>query len=440
MKPLQRITVTTMAIVGLLASSLGAVGVPNADAITWGVTKEDDPDYNTPGFPLPRLTEPNPISDFEFVPAMDNDVPALIQPLNDGGFRTDAPHFVSIGDSYTTTAFYGTTLAEPCFHNAIGFSYMVSKETGLPVRDAACAGANMKHYWHTGNSFVFPVPKRAQRLTIDRNSKLVVVSLGGNNVYADSMLPIIGACAVSWLLPPVHATYNPCERISAPELIVRMKSMLPALTYMYQDAKQRAAKDAVVIAMGYFSPLPDDTTNCWISRVAPEGDIGFLQRIFGLLNRQIRKAAKAAGVLYYNPSAEREAVNASCGAPFLRTLSLTGFPEVNVPLHPTLSGHWMMGKGVADLYKRELAARKRGTTIAPSTWRTSATERHYLRSAKFARLKDWRQGPPALDQMTLQEYHAKYWNAPNHDELDKQIARERKVRPHHSKARKTERE
>ena len=358
---------------------------------------------------------------------MDNDVPALIDPLNDGGFRTEAPHFVSIGDSFTTTAFFGTTLAEPCFHNAIGFSAMVGQQTGLPIRDPACAGANMKHYWHTGNSFVFPVPKRAQRLTIDRNSKLVVISLGGNNVYADSTLPIIGACAVSWLLPPVHATYNPCERISAPELIVRMKSMVPALTYMYKDAKQRAAKDAVVIAMGYFSPLPDDTSNCWISRVAPAGDLGFLQRVFGLLNRQIRIAAKAAGVLYYNPAAEKAAVNASCGAPVLRTLSLTGLPEANVPLHPTLPGHWLMGKGVSDLYKRELAARKRGTTLAPATWRISDTERYYLRSAKRSRLEDWRQGPPAIDQMTLDEYHAKFWNAPNHDELDKKIAREKKA-------------
>jgi len=72
-----------------------------------------------------------------------------------------------------------------------------------------------------------------------------------------------------------------------------------------------------------------------------------------------------------------------------------------------------MGKGVSDLYKRELAARKRGTTLAPATWRISDTERYYLRSAKRSRLEDWRQGPPAIDQMTLDEYHAKFWNAPN---------------------------
>lgn len=425
MGTIKKLTITLMSIAGLLAGSLGAVGIPEAHALTWGTTKDHDPDYNTPGFPLPRLTEPNLFTEFEFVPVMDNNVPALIEPLNDGGFRTDAPHFVNIGDSYSTTAFYGTTLAEPCFHNVFGFSYVVGQETGLPIRDAACAGANIKHYWHTGNSFTFPVPKRAQRLTIDRNSQLVVVSLGGNNVYPDSMLPIMAVCAASWLVPSVNAQGNPCEKKAAPELILRMKSMLPALTYMLQDAKQRAAKDAVVIAMGYFNPLPNDPSRCLLSRVAPRGDIEFLTRIFAYLNRQVRVAAKRAGVLYYNPQAEQEAVDGSCGAPFLRTLSLSGIPEANVPLHPTLAGHRVMGKGVASLYKRELAARKRGRTLAPATWRVSSTERHLLRSIKHASLADWRQGPPAQDQMTLDEYHAKFMNQPNHDALDKQIAREK---------------
>ena len=31
--------------------------------------------------------------------------------------------------------------------------------------------------------------------------------------------------------------------------------------------------------------------------------------------------------------------------------------------------------------------------------------------------------------MTLEEYHAKFWNAANHDKLDKQIAREQQTTP-----------
>ena len=432
MTSFKKIVIASLAVVGLVAGSLDTVGVPAADALSLRTTKDNDPNYNTPGFPLPEISSDKDTPKLNIIPVANNDTPALIQPLNDGGFRTDAPHAVNIGDSFTTSAFYGTTVMEPCVHNAIGFGYMLGKQTGLPLRDAACAGGNIKHYWHTGNSFIFPIPKRAQRLTIDRNSKLVVVSLGGNNVYSDAQLIELLGCAAEWFKPGASPDSNPCQQKLGPDMARRIKGLLPALTYMYQDAQERAAKDAVVIAMGYFNLIPDDSTNCALSAVAPKEDLAFINRIFGLLNRQIRKAAKAAGVLYYNPAAEKAAVDASCGAPFMRMLTLTGIPEANVPLHPTLPGHWVMAKGVADLYKRELAARKRGTTIAPSTWRLSKTERHFLRSIRFALLDDWRQGPLVLDQMTPQEYHAKYWNAPNHDELDKQIAREHRAAAHRS--------
>jgi len=45
------------------------------------------------------------------------------------------------------------------------------------------------------------LPKLAQRLTIDRNSKLVVVSLGGNSVYSDSQLLEMLKCATKWFWP-----------------------------------------------------------------------------------------------------------------------------------------------------------------------------------------------------------------------------------------------
>ena len=53
MKAFHKLTFALVAIMGLLASSLGIIGVPAADAVPWGTDKEDDPDYNTPGFPLP---------------------------------------------------------------------------------------------------------------------------------------------------------------------------------------------------------------------------------------------------------------------------------------------------------------------------------------------------------------------------------------------------
>ena len=197
----------------------------------------------------------------------------------------------------------------------------------------------------------------------------MVVSLGGNDTYTNSMIAVLAGCIASWSIPKYYNQGNPCARKMAPEMMPRAKALVPALTYMYKDAKKRAAKDAVVIAMGYFNPLPMNTENCLIDGPAPKGDLKFINEIFTVINRSIRTAAKKAGVLYYNPSAEQTYAQTSCGAPFARMISITGLPEYSVPFHPTLTGHYNAAEHVVKLYNQELTARQRGTTIAPQTWK-----------------------------------------------------------------------
>ena len=355
------------AAVSLLAGSVWGTGTGFAKEID-----PNDPDYNTPGFPLPTIENDendSPLTGGRIDWGITDDTPAPFTVLNYGGLPLPVDNFVNIGDSYTTTAFYATTLPEPCFHNAIGFATAVGAQTGLAVRDAACAGAGIPFYWHTMKSFQFPVAKAPQRLAIDKHTKLVVVSLGGNDTYTNSMIAVLAGCIASWSIPKYYNQGNPCARKMAPEMMPRAKALVPALTYMYKEAKKRAAKDAVVIAMGYFNPLPMNTENCLIDGPAPKGDLKFINEIFTVINRSIRTAAKKAGVLYYNPSAEQTYAQTSCGAPFARMISITGLPEYSVPFHPTLTGHYNAAEHVVKLYNQELTARQRGTTIAPQTWK-----------------------------------------------------------------------
>ncbi|WQD13184.1 MAG: hypothetical protein U1U88_001377 [Lawsonella clevelandensis] len=90
-----------------------------------------------------------------------------------------------------------------------GFATAVGAQTGLAVRDAACAGAGIPFYWHTMKSFQFPVAKAPQRLAIDKHTKLVVVSLGGNDTYTNSMIAVLAGCIASWSIPKYYNQGNP---------------------------------------------------------------------------------------------------------------------------------------------------------------------------------------------------------------------------------------
>lgn len=373
---------TSAALVGgLLAPSASAqastVSTPASTASAWTSTAATqtlaprwigDPWPDSPGFPLP-YTPPDGSGRLDF--GIRDTTPAPFTLLNYGGIPLKGPNFVNIGDSYTTTTFYGTTLVEPCFRNAVGFAPAVAAQVKLPPRDAACPGAGIENYWHTMKSFQFPVPKMPQRLAINKDTQLVVVSLGGNDAYTESMVALALTCVASWASPTERLSSNPCERRVGTRLFSRAKAMERALTYVLKDAKKRANKDAVVIAMGYFNPFPPAAEYCWERALAPVGDLKFVHHLFVTINESVRRAAKSAGVLYYNPAAEEAFARSSCGLPLYRLISISGLPEFGVPFHPTLTGHWNMSKHVSSLYEEELEARRHGRSIARQTWQVS---------------------------------------------------------------------
>lgn len=97
-------------------------------------------------------------------------------------------------------------------------------------------------------------------------------------------------------------------------------------------------------------------------------DIVFFREFVEELNHQMQLAARKAGVIFYNPSQYIDFNTSSCGAPFQRYIVTAGAPEINMPIHPTLFGHWKSADTVVNLYNQELQARKAGESIAPVTW------------------------------------------------------------------------
>lgn len=335
----------------LLVGSLGQTAA-------WA-SSEPNPEP-TPGFPLAgKYGYPDDKSDIS------DSTPTPYTVINYGGIPTKGPNFVNIGDSHTVTAWVPTTIPEPCLHNALGFAQVVGQKTGLDVRDASCAGAGIEHYWHTKNTYLGGIPKAAQRLAVNKNTKLVVASLGGNDTYDDPMAVVIAKCSEFW------AKKKPCADYLAPQMMVRTRALSPAMYYMLMDIKARAAKDAVVIGMGYYAPMPRNYKGCWADGLLPDGDLKLIHDYVVELNHQMQMAAKKAGVIFYNPSQYITFKTSGCGTPQERLITLTGLPEANMPIHPTLRGQWLSADTVVKLYNQELTARKVGKSIAPASWTVS---------------------------------------------------------------------
>ncbi|WP_276879645.1 GDSL-type esterase/lipase family protein [Lawsonella clevelandensis] len=348
----------------LLVTSTGhglAWADDNDDAAPGTVINEPGAETNpmpTPGFPLGgKYNYPAKGSDFN------DSTPAPYTVINYGGIPHKGPNFVNIGDSHTVTAWLPSTVpGDPCMHNEFGFAQVVGQKTGLPVRDASCAGAAIEEYWHTGSTFVGKIPKAAQRLAINKNTTLVVASLGGNDTYLDTAAELMTKCAKRW------KKGDACSPYLAPSMMGRARVLSPAIYYMLKDIKARAASDAIIIAMGYYSPFPKNFDGCPAEKIVPKGDIVFFREFVEELNHQMQLAARKAGVIFYNPSQYIDFNTSSCGAPFQRYIVTAGAPEINMPIHPTLFGHWKSADTVVNLYNQELQARKAGKSIAPATW------------------------------------------------------------------------
>lgn len=350
-KRLQRSLTAGLSAGFLLVGTLGQTAA-------WAAT-EPNPEP-TPGFPLAgKYDYPDDKSDIR------DSTPTPYTVINYGGIPTKSPNFVNVGDSHTATAWIPTTIPEPCLHNALGFAQVVGQKTGLDVRDASCAGAGIEHYWHTKPTYLGDIPKAAQRLAINKNTKLVVASLGGNDTYEDAMAVVVAKCTDYWKKKQACATYL------RPQMMSRAEALSPAMYYMLKDIKMRAAKDAVVIGMGYYSPMPRNYKGCWADGLLPAGDLKLIHDYVVELNHQMQMAAKKAGVIFYNPSQYITFKTSGCGTAQDRLITMTGFPEVNTPIHPTLRGQWLSADTVVKLYNQELAARKAGTSIAPATWTVS---------------------------------------------------------------------
>ncbi|MFJ4696386.1 SGNH/GDSL hydrolase family protein [Streptomyces sp. NPDC088766] len=198
----------------------------------------------------------------------------------------DGPNYVALGDSYASGAGLAGVTDTECDRTTAGYGAVVSRTSagaGRTFKNVTCSGATTAALWNSQGS------KPAQLNALTPNTKLVTLTLGGNDV---GFTGVLTTCVLVASSDPAG---SPCkkyftaggkdvlgERINAVEGRVR-----DALT----DIRRRSP-DAKVIVVGYPAIFPDSGVGCAEVPFA-KGDFSFLRDVTKKLNRALQRRATA---------------------------------------------------------------------------------------------------------------------------------------------------
>ena len=106
---------------------------------------------------------------------------------------------------------------------------------------------------------------------------------------------------------------------------------------------------------------------CWDNVLIGPADRAYINHVFKGINRAVRLAAHKAHVYSYIPGDHQIRLTSTCGLPFLRWASSTGFPEVTYPMHPTFAAAVTTAYAVSKIYLSKYPRHSRLTSsdIAP---------------------------------------------------------------------------
>ena len=276
------------------------------------------------------------------------------------------PHSVAIGDSYTTASFDPADLWEPCIRNVVDYPHLVAATTGLPLVEPACIGATGSGYWYPSRvKGTHVTVKAAYRDKLNKHTALATINLGLNDIMLAYHMKLVRECFAA-AYTNTNRRHSACQdRID--KTYRSLIAFLPLeLEGIYRDAKERISPNGMVIAIGYAEMFTPGGP-CWDNVLIGPADRAYINHVFKGINRAVRLAAHKAHVYSYIPGDHQIRLTSTCGLPFLRWASSTGFPEVTYPMHPTFAAAVTTAYAVSKIYLSKYPRHSRLTSsdIAP---------------------------------------------------------------------------
>lgn len=250
------------------------------------------------------------------------------------------PGYVALGSSYAAGA--GLGRLQPgspllCARSVGGYPPRLARRVGLPTVDMSCGGATAAHVLYGGQFFQGP-----QIRVVDRRTKLVTITVGGNDVgfIGDlSMLALRRATGpTAWLARRLWNGPKPDEARGYAALEATLDTLIGAIR-----ARAPAAR---VVLVTYPAVLPQRGTCPQLNLSAAEAER--MRPVERQLAEVTRAAARKGGAMLVDMNALSAGHDACSAAPWVHGWAAL----LDAPFHPTAAG----AKATADAIAARLTA------------------------------------------------------------------------------------
>ena len=266
---------------------------------------------------------------------------ATLVPPGPTGAQEPPSSYVALGDSYTAGPLIPLQETDPlgCLRSDHNYPHLVAAALGVSTfRDPSCSGAETEDM--TSPQGVDPGPNPPQFDSLDRDTELVTLGIGGNDI---GFSEIIENCFAS--TPTGHPCQDHYVVNGHDELAERIDNTAPKVAAVLRGIHQRAPK-ARVFVVAYLAILPESGPGCWPQLpIAPE-DVPYLRGIEKKLNAMLAEQAVAKGAAFVDAYAASIGHDA-CQLPGVRWVEPAVPASPAAPVHPNLFG--MQGYAAAVL-------------------------------------------------------------------------------------------
>ncbi|MFJ3230999.1 SGNH/GDSL hydrolase family protein [Streptomyces sp. NPDC086787] len=250
----------------------------------------------------------------------------------------DGARYVALGDSYTSGPLIPTQVDANCLRSDRNYPSLVAARREVSTfRDVSCSGATTAEMWKAQGT------NGPQLDALTRNTRLVTVQIGGNDVGFSS---VIATCAQ---LGSADPTGNPCKThygsAGYDQLTLNVVQTAPKVDRVLRAVRARAPH-ARVLVVGYPDQLPDDGSGCFSASVPfAAKDFPYLRDSEKRLNLMLRLVAGWNHVEYvdtYTPTIGHD----MCKSASERWIEPLRPSSPAAPAHPNARGEQAMADAV----------------------------------------------------------------------------------------------
>jgi lysophospholipase L1-like esterase len=253
------------------------------------------------------------------------------------------PRYVALGSSYAAGAGLGSLQSGSpwlCARSINGYPQQLVRDLGLQIVDMSCGGAVTANLLEGGQWF-----QGAQIRVIDQRTKLVTITVGGNDIGFVGDLSMAAlrktGTVLGWLADRFAGTLKPAPQRDFAKLHRELVALIREI--------HRRAPQAIVVVASYPTVLPPSGTCPQIKLTVAEADL--LRGIEHALATTTAAATTEGGAMLVDMNALGVGHDACSSDPWIHGWSAFG----DAPFHPTLAGAKATARAIADALRRSPA-------------------------------------------------------------------------------------